>query len=174
VEIAMRNLKEANLLDVDSLHGASVGRIEEEVRPTGFYRQKSKSVKNFVEFLTEEYQGDMEKMCTEDAQSLREKLLSVKGIGYETADSILLYACDKPFVVVDAYTKRALGRLEMIDTDNYERMRTFFEDSLPRDLDLYKEFHALLVELGKRFCRTNPICQDCPLNDICPHPSKTE
>lgn len=174
VEIAIGNLKEANLLDVKSLQEASIKRIEEEVRPTGFYRQKSKSVKNFVEFLMEEYQGDLEKMFGEDGQDLRKKLLSVKGIGHETADSILLYACEKPFFVVDAYTKRALRRLEMIDTDNYEQIRTFFEDSLPRDLELYQEFHALLVELGKRFCRTKPICEECPLNNICPYPSKTE
>ncbi len=174
VEIAIRNLKEANLLDVKSLHKAYIKRMEEEVRPTGFYRQKSKSLKNFVEFLMKEYEGDLEKMFADDGQELRKKLLSVKGIGYETADSILLYACEKPFFVVDAYTKRALRRLEMIDTDNYEKIRTFFEDSLPRDLSLYKEFHALLVELGKRYCRTKLICQDCPLNNICPYPSKTE
>ncbi len=174
VEIAIGNLKEANLLDVEPLHKASIKRIEEVVRPTGFYRQKSKSVKNFINFLMEEYQGDLEKMFGEDGQELRKKLLSVKGIGYETADSILLYACEKPFFVVDAYTKRALRRLEMIETDSYEQIRTFFEDSLPRNLDLYKEFHALLVELGKRYCRPKPICEECPLNGICPYPRKTD
>lgn len=174
VEIAIENLKKANLLDVKSLHGASTERIEKEVQPTGFYRRKSKSVKNFIDFLMEEYQGDVKKMVAEYGQKLREKLLTVKGIGHETADSILLYACDKLFFVVDTYTKRALRRLGMIETDSYEQIRSFSENSLPRDLNLYKEFHALFVELGKRFCKAKPICEKCPLNDICPYPRKTD
>jgi endonuclease-3 related protein len=174
VEIAIQNLKDAGLLDVKALHDVPIEKLENEVRKTGFYRQKSKAVKNLVNFLMDEYQGDLGRMCSEDGQELREKLLSVKGIGRETADSILLYACNKPFFVVDAYTRRALKRLELIDTDDYEKTRDFFEGSLPKDAELYNEFHALWVELGKRHCKTKPICDECPLNDECPRPSKTE
>ncbi|MCK4444610.1 MAG: endonuclease III domain-containing protein [Thermoplasmata archaeon] len=174
VEIAIQNLKDKNLLDVVSLNEIPKDELEKEIRKTGFYRQKSRAVKNFVGFLVEECQGDLDEMCSENDQELREKLLSVKGIGHETADSILLYACNKPFFVVDAYTKRALRRLELTDTDNYEEIRDFFESSLPKDAVLYNEFHALWVELGKRHCKTRPICDDCPFNDICPYPSKTE
>jgi len=174
VETAIQNLKDANLLDVTSLHQASTQRLEKEIRKTGFYRQKSRAVKNFVAFIMEEYQGGLEQMCSEDGQELRKRLLSVEGIGHETADSVLLYACSKPFFVVDAYTRRALKRLELIDTDNYERIREFFESSLEKDAALYNEFHALWVELGKRYCRAKPICQTCPLNSLCPYPAKTD
>ncbi len=174
VEIAIQNLKDAELLDVSSLHDVPIGRLENEVRKTGFYRQKSRAVKNLVRFLKEEYQGDLDRVCAEDGEELRRKLLSVKGIGQETADSILLYACERPFFVVDAYTRRALNRLELIDTDDYEEIRDFFESSLPKDTALYNEFHALWVELGKRHCKNRPECDECPLNDRCPYPSKTE
>lgn len=174
VEMAIQNLKDAGLLDVSMLNDVPIDRLENEVRKTGFYRQKSRAIKNLVGFLMEEYQGDLDKMCSQDGQEVRMRLLSVKGIGRETADSILLYACNKPFFVVDAYTKRALKRLELTDADDYEDIRDFFEKSLPQDAELYNEFHALWVELGKRHCKTKPICNECPLNDECPYPSKTE
>ena len=174
VEIAIQNLRDTGLLDVKALHGVPIERLEDGVRKTGFYRQKSRAVKNLVGFLMEEYQGNLDKMCSEDGLELRTKLLSVKGIGRETADSILLYACNKPFFVVDAYTKRALKRLELTDAENYEDIRDFFESNLPDDAKLYNEFHALWVELGKRYCKTKPVCKDCPLNGQCPYPSKTE
>ncbi len=174
VEIAIQNLKDRNLLDVVSLCEISNDELEKEIRKTGFYKQKSRAVKNLVHFLMEEYEGNLDEMCSENGQELRAKLLSVKGIGHETADSVLLYACNKPFFVVDAYTKRALRRLELIDTDNYEEIRNFFESSLPKDTKLYNEFHALWVELGKRHCKTKPLCEPCPLNDLCPYPRKSE
>ncbi len=174
VEIAIQNLKDAKLLDITSLHQVPIQRLEEEIRKTGFYRQKSRALKNFVAFITEEYQGDLGKMCSIEGQELRKRLLSVRGIGRETADSILLYACNKPFFVVDAYTKRALKRLGLIDTDKYEEIREFLQSSLPEDATLYNEFHALWVELGKRYCRTRPICRECPLSNLCPYPTKTD
>ncbi len=174
VEIAIQNLKDKDLLNVASLNEIPNDELEPEIRKSGFYRQKSKAIKNLVGFLMEEYHGELDRMFEEDGEELRKKLLSVKGIGHETADSILLYACIKPFFVVDAYTRRALKRLELADTNDYEQIRDFFENSLPKDTTLYNEFHALWVELGKRHCKTKPLCNECPLNDMCPYPSKTE
>ncbi|MEE9223245.1 MAG: hypothetical protein V3U51_00630, partial [Thermoplasmata archaeon] len=174
VEIAIQNLKDRGLLNVVSLSEIPKDELEKEIHKTGFYRQKSRAVKNLVGFLMEEYHGELDRMLAEEGEELRKKLLSVKGIGHETADSILLYACTRSFFVVDAYTKRALKRLELADTDDYEHIRNFFENLLPKDTALYNEFHALWVELGKRHCKTKPLCDHCPLNDLCPYPSKSE
>ena len=167
VEKAIKNLREHRMLSARALSGASLSEIAHEVKPAGYFRLKAQRLKNFVDFLQREYGGSMARMAREPSERVREKLLGVSGIGPETADSILLYALGKPVFVVDAYTKRILSRHGMVkDEVEYEELRRFFECHLPRDLTLFKEFHALLVRTGAQFCKSTPRCEDCPLNAI--------
>jgi len=167
VEKAIKNLKEHRMLSVRALSRAPLSKLAQQARPAGYYRLKSQRLKNFVDFLRGEYGGSMVRMAREPTDRLREKLLGVTGIGPETADSILLYALGKPVFVVDAYTRRILSRHGMVEQEvNYEELRRFFEQHLPRDVSLFKEFHALLVRTGAQFCKREPRCDQCPLNFI--------
>jgi Uncharacterized protein related to Endonuclease III len=134
------------------------------IRPSGYFNQKAIKIKNFIAFVLENYDGSLEKMFEEETQTLREKLLGIKGIGPETADSILLYAGRKPVFVVDAYTYRILSRHGLVPEEtNYGEMQELFMESLPEDAQLFNEYHALLVKLGKEQCRKKPTCEGCPL-----------
>ncbi len=157
VEKAIVNLNRENLIDLEELKQVKVERLEELIRPSGFYKQKAERLKIFVKFLSNKNFSEL----------TREELLKVKGIGPETADSILLYACGKQEFVVDAYTKRIFSRLGLIDSENYQEVKNFFQANLPQNTKLYQEFHALIVEHAKRFCRKEPNCRDCPLNSKC-------
>jgi len=164
VEKAISNLKAHGLMDPMALLRVDTRTLEELLRPTGYYRIKARRLKDAVAFLVEEFSGDMEKMARAPLEEVRPRLLQLKGIGPETADSILLYACEKPIFVVDAYTRRILGRHGIVDPRiGYEPLQTLFMEHLPRDVDLYKEYHALLVRLGKTHCRPKPRCEGCPL-----------
>ena len=166
VERAIANLREAEVLDPLALASLSLGSLEELIRPAGFFRVKAARLKALVDFVVEHYGGRVEAMASEPGWYLRERLLSIHGVGEETADSILLYALEKPFFVVDAYTRRILSRQGLISgKESYGEIQAFFMDQLPGDVDLFKEFHALLVELGKNYCKArNPLCGQCPLN----------
>ncbi len=167
VEKAIKNLREHRMLSARALSHAPLNKLAQQVRPAGYYKLKSERLKNFVNFLQREYGGSMARMAREPTEHLREKLLGVRGIGSETADSILLYALGKPVFVVDAYTRRILSRHGMVEQEvNYEELQRFFEQRLPRDLTLFKEFHALLVRTGAQFCKREPRCNACPLNFI--------
>ncbi len=155
VEKAIRNLKEKGLLEALPLSRSGLAELEELVRCTGFYRQKAKRVKDISTFFHEN-----PCILEEPADKLREVLLSLKGIGEETADSIVLYAACKPRFVIDAYTKRICRCLGM--EGDYEELQSLFENSLPQDVPLYKEFHALIVEYGKQFCGKKR-CEECIL-----------
>jgi len=165
VERAIANLKEKGVLDPVSMAALPADTLAELIRPAGFFRVKASRLKSLVAFLMEHYQGDVGLMAKEPGWLLRERLLAVRGVGEETADSILLYALDKPFFVVDAYTRRILTRQGVISgRERYGEIQRFFMDQLPADVELFKEFHALLVELGKRYCRSRvPLCRECPL-----------
>ena len=119
-------------------------------------------------YIYKNYGGDLDKLFSKPIPELREELLSLKGLGPETVDSIILYATHKPVFVIDAYTKRIVHRLGITDLDKYEDLKKYFEDHLPNDLELYQEFHALIVELGKNYCKTKPNCPPCPLEKECP------
>lgn len=135
------------------------------IRPAGYYNIKTRRLKSFIRFLYEEYNGDLDCMFAEDLWRLREKLLTVKGIGEETADSILLYAGNKPVFVIDAYTKRILLRHNIISADaTYTEIQNLFMNNLPQSVPLYNQYHALLVNTGKYFCTKNPRCDECPLS----------
>ncbi len=166
VEKAIDNLKSANALSIDVLHGIDYEGLARLIRPSGYYNIKARRLKNLISLIMETSGGNLERFLGLGLSTLRGLLLSVKGVGKETADSICLYAADKPIFVVDAYTKRLLNRHGIADnTWDYDRMQAFFMDNLPKDISLYKDLHAYIVFIGKDFCRRNdPRCSACPLN----------
>jgi len=169
VEKAISNLKSANLLPPQKLHNLPLAQLAQLIRPAGYYNIKAKRLKNFLNWLFENYAGRLEDLEQLSTDHLREELLTVKGIGRETADSILLYAFDREIFVVDAYTARIAVRHCLIEPDaDYEQLRELFQSNLPQDIKLFNEFHALLVRLGKEFCRPKPQCSHCPLEKL-PH-----
>ena len=170
VEKAISALKNKNLLSPGALLRIDEAGLAEVIRPSGYYHVKAKRLKSLVRFLRVEYSGSIERMCTEELPVLREKLLNVPGIGPETADSILLYACRKPVFVSDAYTQRILRRHGLIPGDmGVSQIRTLFMTHLPHEVSLFNQFHALLVSTGKLFCRKTPKCDACPLRGFRMH-----
>lgn len=169
VEKAIANLKKENLLSIDRLLKLTHKRLAKLIRPSGYYNQKAKKIKNMVIFLKSRYKAELDNMRDVDTKVLREQLLGIKGIGPETADSILLYAFNRPVFVVDAYTKRIFERLKMIKPmDNYHQIQSLFMSNLAPEVGLFNEYHALIVELGKKICNSRPICAKCVLSKICP------
>jgi endonuclease III related protein len=174
VEKAIANLRRERLLTPRAIERVSTQRLARLVRPSGYFRQKAKKLKAFVRFLRDEYGGSLARMFKTPTLALRQRLLDVFGIGPETADSILLYAGGHAIFVVDAYTHRILGRHGLApgkphDKPDYEAARSLFEANLPPDARLYNEFHALLVNVGKNWCRTRePRCSECPLKGYLP------
>ncbi len=166
VEWAINNIKQARLLTPESLLKARK-RIPLLIRPSGFYRLKAQRLIEFLEYFVENYQGRVELMAKKGVQDLRKELLSISGIGKETADSILLYALKKPIFVIDAYTRRIFSRHKLIDYNlAYDDIRLIFEKNLPRRIQLFNEYHALLVRLGKEYCKKNvPLCNTCPVHN---------
>jgi endonuclease-3 related protein len=165
VEKALKHLKDQHLLSLNGIHSLSLAELAQKIRPAGYYNVKAKRLKNLIEFVFDRYDGDLHGLLREETGILREGLLSVKGIGPETADCILLYAAGRPIFVIDTYTHRILSRHSMIDDQaTYDELQTLFMDHLPDDPDLFNEFHALIVRTGKDYCRKKPLCNDCPLN----------
>lgn len=165
VERAIRNLKKEKLLSASKLAAVSKAKLASLIKPTGYYNIKAKRLNSFLKFFQKNYQGSAKKMSLNDTAQLRRKLLSVNGIGQETADSILLYALNKPVFVIDAYTKRIFSRHHFIKDDaEYEKIQALFMKNLKNNVKLFNEYHALLVRLGKEFClKNNPRCNTCPL-----------
>ena len=170
VERAIDNLRAARMINPSAMMAVRTSRLASLVRPSGYFRQKAKKLKAFVRFLQAEYEGSLTRMFEAPTLELREKLLSVHGIGPETADSILLYAGNHPVFVVDAYTHRIFGRHGITSgKPDYEKVRSHFEAALPRQPQLYNEFHALIVNTGKNWCRKGvPRCGECPLRPLLP------
>ncbi|HHT9104296.1 MAG TPA: endonuclease III domain-containing protein [Candidatus Wujingus californicus] len=167
VEKAIKNLKKAGKLDPAGIHKLNISELAELIRPSGFFNVKAKRVKAFISWLFSVYDGKLSKMFTKDLETIREELLGIKGIGPETADSILLYAGDFPTFVVDAYTHRIFSRHAFIpEESSYDEIKAFFEENLPKDVKLFNEYHALLVNVGKRFCKPKRSCEQCPLKDF--------
>jgi endonuclease-3 related protein len=176
VELAIANLRRERLLTFTALERVPIRRLERLVRPSGYFRQKALKLKTFVAFVRSEFGGSLGRMFRTPTAELRERLLRVHGIGPETADSILLYAGGHAVFVVDAYTQRMLGRHGIAGevgvaarNPNYEDVRGLIEGRLNRDARLYNEFHALIVNAGKNWCRKRePRCAECPLHDFLP------
>ena len=169
VEKAIANLKAADCLEPDKLHALEAEAIEKLIRPAGYFRLKTKRLRNFTNWFFDAYGGDLDALARIETRRLREELLSVSGIGPETADSMLLYALNRPVFVVDTYTARIAVRHGLIEPDiDYEQLQYLFESNLEPDAALFNEYHALLVRVGKNFCKPKPKCADCPLNAL-PH-----
>ena len=170
VEKAIANIKADDCLDAFKLHDLDMAKLETLIRPAGYFRVKAKRLRNFTTWLCEEYGGDMANLDGIGTSRLREELLGISGVGPETADSILLYALDRPIFVVDTYTARVMVRHGLIASDDldYDRLQDLFVSSLEPDAPLFNEFHALLVMAGKDYCKPRPKCRDCPLKQL-PH-----
>ena len=167
VEKAISNLKKEGVMSAAALYDFSESRLASLIKPAGYFNIKTKRLKNFTNFLKHEYNGSMKLMIKEDLPVIREKLLSVSGIGPETADSIMLYALGKPVFVIDAYTKRVLSRHNILEHEaSYDEYQELFLSKLKKDVRLFNEYHALFVRLAKENCRTNPQCEGCPLERV--------
>lgn len=154
VEKALYNLSKNNVLDINKIRDINQDKLAQLIRPAGYYNQKAERLKLIAEFLSKNKNPE------------KKQLLNVKGIGPETADSILLYAYQKPYFVIDAYTKRIFERLGY-KKDNYDEWQSLFTNNLKKDTKLFNEYHALLVELGKNHCKTKPVCKECPIKTLC-------
>jgi endonuclease III related protein len=169
VEKAIKNLNADSLLEPEKLYHLDIAHLAQLIRPAGYYNIKAQRLKNFLDWLFNNHDGLLENLDPIDTHTLRTALLSIKGIGRETADSILLYALNRPIFVVDAYTARITARHHLIEPGcDYDQLQDLFQSSLPQDAKLFNEYHALLVQTGKSFCRPTALCPNCPLNCL-PH-----
>ena len=169
VEKAIVNLKAAKALSPRALRKLSLSELAVLIRPCIYYNVKARKLKALAEWLGECCRDDLSKLFAIDTDQLHQQLLSVWGIGEETADSIILYAANQPVFVIDAYTRRIIDRLGLTpESNSYAAYQSLFMDNLPTDFRLFNEYHALLVCLGKNVCRKKPLCQQCCLRNICP------
>jgi endonuclease-3 related protein len=169
VKKAMASLKRHNLLNTHKLQAIPTEDLAGLIKPAGYYNLKARRLKNLIEFVTEAYSGDLETMGQTETDRLRKELLAVNGVGPETADSILLYALQKPVFVVDTYTYRVMSRHGLVGEEvSYDELQELFIQHLPLDMALFNEYHALLVRVGKLHCQPKPRCQRCPLEPLLP------
>lgn len=167
VEKSLFHLKKAGLLTPRKLESAENALVASLIKSSGYFNQKAIKIKNFLEWFRK-YNYSFRRLQQIDTQALRDELLSVKGVGPETADSILLYALGREIFVVDAYTKRVFTRLGLIDEDwNYDEIQQYFTRKLPADISMYNEYHALIVVHGKDYCKNRPQCDKCCLYGSC-------
>jgi endonuclease-3 related protein len=168
VEKAIANLRASNALSPKALRQLSTPKLAKLVRPCGYYNAKALKLKSFTYWLGNHYDYDLDRLFASNVDELRQQLLSINGIGQETADSIILYAADKPIFVVDAYTRRIISRIGLAPAKNsYADYQALFMENLPPDAKLFNEYHALLVYLGKKVCRPQPLCPQCCLSELC-------
>lgn len=168
VEKAILSLRSRRLLSVSAMSMVSEEDLAEAIRASGYYRQKARKLKLFLAWLESRHGGSLARAGRVATEQLRAELLAIWGIGPETADSILLYAFDRPVFVVDAYTHRLLGRHSLHGPAGYEETRAFLEAHIPAAVDLYNDFHAQIVWVGHRYCRATPRCEGCPLRGLLP------
>jgi endonuclease-3 related protein len=173
VKKALENLKSQELVDIKKISEIDIKLLQKLIRSTGFFNQKANRVKYFAQYLQNKYSGDLDSFFNNNLKNLREELLSINGIGPETADSILLYAGNKPIFVVDAYTKRICKRLPIDTNQTYNGIQKYFQINISKKfkkneiLDVYNELHALIVNHGKNYCKSKPKCDKCPLIKNC-------
>jgi endonuclease-3 related protein len=169
VERAVANLRAAEALSPAAIRSLAGDRLEQLIRPAGFFRQKAARLQHLATILVDRYGGDVARLCAGPLDQARGRLLALPGIGPETADSILLYAAQRPSFVVDAYTRRILTRLGLLTgKEGYEAIRARFLEALPHEVPLFNEYHALIVTLAKGHCRKQrPACPTCPLQLLC-------
>ncbi len=168
VEKAINNLKAAGMLSPRALRRLSLTELATLIRPCGYFNAKARKLKALAEWLGQAYGDDPARLSATSLKQLRPQLLTVHGIGEETADSIILYATNKPIFVIDAYTRRIIDRIGLAPNGNsYSAYQSFFMENLPHRTALFNEYHALLVHHGKKVCRKHPLCPECCLKDIC-------
>ena len=167
VEKAIVNLKQENCLSIDRMQKISLEQLARMIKPAGYFNVKAKRLKNVVGFILERYNGSITAMHKQQTDVLREELLSINGVGPETADSILLYALNKSVFVVDAYTRRFMVRHNLVSAKaEYHDIQKLFSNALSDEKKCFNEYHALIVKLAKDFCKTVPQCEQCPLSKI--------
>jgi len=167
VEKAIANLKRVNLLDPHKLKATPTEELAEFIKPAGYFNLKARRLKNLIGMVAEAYGGDLNAMGQTETAQLRQELLAVNGVGPETADSILLYAFHRPIFVVDTYTYRVTNRHSLIEEEvNYQALQDLFMHHLPLDVDMFNEYHALLVRVGKLHCKRKARCEGCPLEPL--------
>jgi len=168
VEKAIANLRAAEALSPTKLRRLQLPRLAKLVHPCGYYNAKALKLKSFAYWLGNHYKDDLDSLFANNTDELRQQLLSIHGIGRETADSIILYAAGKPIFVIDAYTRRIISRIGLApEKDSYAAYQAWFMEHLPPDTGLFNEYHALLVHLGKNVCCRRPLCPQCCLSDLC-------
>jgi len=173
VEKALNNLKSKNFLDIKNISELKINELKDLIKPSGFYNQKAKRLKNMALYLKNNYRGNLNDFFNRNMSVIRDELLSSDGIGPETADSILLYAGGLSIFVVDAYTKRICERLKLKGNISYTEIQKYFESELTKFYKkkelakVYNEMHALIVFLAKTYCKKNPVCVECPLKNYC-------
>ncbi len=171
VEKAIGNLKEAKVLSPRALAELDPLQLQSLIRPAGYYRQKAARVHRLAQWVVERCDGDLDELTDVPTDELRADLLAIRGIGPETADSIMLYALERPVFVVDTYTNRIVVRHGLLDPEcGYYELKDLFESVLPADIELFQDYHAQLVEVGKRHCRPKPICNGCPVRRLLGEP----
>lgn len=168
VDKAIANLKRAGVLSFETLYGLSHEELAEHIRPAGYYNVKAKRLKNLLRMIMAEYDGELQQLVDDGPDSARSNLLAVNGIGEETADSILLYGAGHAIFVVDAYTHRVFSRHNLVEEEcGYGDIQERFMDNLAADAALFNEYHALIVRVGKEYCKkSTPLCEQCPLHDF--------
>lgn len=166
VEKAIANMKKAGLMDPKKVEKVAEKRLATVIKPSGYFNQKAKRLKIFVEYFGEKYDYSIEKMAARPVAEMRKELLELQGVGPETADSILLYALEKPVFVIDNYTMRTFKRLGYLtNEDDYDSAQKMYMKHLKLDVTMYKEYHALIVALGNKLCKPRPTCTSCPLRE---------
>ncbi len=167
VTLAIKRLKAKDLLDLSKILKTDPDTLRECLRPSGFFNQKTRYVLEFCRHVHHHHEGNLSAFLQQDLETLRKELLSIAGIGPETADSIILYAAHQPSFVVDAYTRRILSSHGLVPSNiGYEALRHYFMDALPPNVYLFQEFHALLVRVGHLYCRKKPRCAECPVRSL--------
>jgi endonuclease-3 related protein len=162
---AIRNLKDQNLLDIQSI---AKKNIKVAIRPSGYFNQKARYLKTLANFVLTQAKGDIEDFLLGDISAIREDLLSIKGVGRETADTILLYAGNRPIFIIDSYTKRLYHRLGFHSPYQYDHVQDFFHKNLDKEVNLYQTLHGAIVDHCKSICKkTKPLCDICSLNQLC-------
>lgn len=168
VEKAIESLKKEKLIDFEKLAAVETTKLALLIKSSGYYNQKAERLKLFARHICDRYNGNVKLLLRKGVAELRDEMLQLKGIGPETADSIILYAANKPVFVVDAYTRRIFSRLGISsEGSSYEELQQMFMKSLPEDTAIFNQYHALIVELGKNVCRKKPRCSTCPLRINC-------
>lgn len=168
VEKAIKNLADKGLVDIKKLNSINEEELAKLIRASGYYNQKAKKLKAFARHIAQNYGGEIKLLLSKNTEELRKELLEMYGIGPETADSIILYAAKKPTFIADAYTKRMASRTGIIkETASYDEIRNLFTQNLPKEQQLFSQYHALIVQHGKNTCKKTPQCENCPIRNAC-------